>query len=96
MKQAILTIEKGGLGMARTIKARFSHGVIEPLEKVGFSEGEEFTVIVPEASEKPKKKNFRDALKDTAGGWTGLIDCEELKRNIYTDRLVSTRHEVKL
>lgn len=42
--------------MARTIKARFSHGVIEPLEKVEFSEGEEFTVIVPDASEKPKKK----------------------------------------
>lgn len=39
--------------MARTIKARFSHGVIEPLEKVGFLEGEEFTVIVPEM---PKKK----------------------------------------
>lgn len=82
--------------MARTIRARFSHGVIEPLENVEFSEGEEFTVIVPEASEKSKKKNFRDALKDTAGGWVGLIDCEELKRNIYADRLISTRSEVKL
>lgn len=31
--------------MARTISVRFSHGVIKPLEKVEFSEGEEFTVI---------------------------------------------------
>lgn len=48
--------------MARTIRARFSHGVIEPLEKVEFSEGEEFTVIVPEVSEfpeKPKKKELK-------------------------------------
>lgn len=43
--------------MARTIRARFSQGVIEPLEKVEFPEGKEFTVIVPEASEKPKTKN---------------------------------------
>ena len=45
--------------MVRTIRARFSHGVIEPLEKVEFSEGEEFTVIVPEAPEKPKKTEVK-------------------------------------
>ncbi len=82
--------------MARTIRARFSHGVIEPLEKVEFSEGEEFSVIIPAMSKKSKKKCFRDALKDTSGGWAGLIDCEELIKNIYADRLVDTRPEVKL
>lgn len=31
-----------------------------------------------------------------AGGWKDLIDAEELKRNIYADRLISTRPDVKL
>ena len=82
--------------MGRTIRVRFSHGVIKPLEKVEFSEGEEFTVIIQEAPKKPKRKSFRDALKTTAGGWKDLIDAEELKRNIYADRLISTRPGVKL
>ncbi|HHT9137902.1 MAG TPA: antitoxin family protein [Candidatus Wunengus sp. YC60] len=82
--------------MARTIKVRFSHGVIKPLEKVEFSEGEEFTVIIHETPKKPQRKNFRDALKATAGGWKDLLDAEELKRNIYADRLISTRPDVKL
>jgi hypothetical protein len=35
-------------------------------------------------------------LRASAGGWKGLIDAEELKRNIYADRLISTRPEPKL
>lgn len=46
--------------MARTIRVRFSHGVIKPLEKVEFSEGEEFTVIIHEAPKKPKTKKFQN------------------------------------
>ncbi len=82
--------------MARTIRVRFLHGVIKPLEKVEFLEDEEFTVTIHEIHEKHKKrKNFRDALKSTAGGWKDLIDAEVLKRNIYADCLISTRPEVK-
>lgn len=54
--------------MAKTIRVRFSHGVIKPLEKVEFSEGEEFNVTIHETPEKPKRKYFRDALKTTDGG----------------------------
>lgn len=82
--------------MEKTIRARFSHGVIKPLKKVEFPEGEEFTVTIHEIHKKPKKKNFRDALKATAGGWKNLIDAEELKRNIYADRLIDTRPDAKL
>jgi len=32
----------------------------------------------------------------SSGPWSGLIDGEELIRNIYADRLISTRSEVKL
>ncbi len=34
-------------------------------------------------------------LKKTAGRWKGLIDTEKLKRDIYSDRLISTRSKVK-
>jgi hypothetical protein len=37
-----------------------------------------------------------EALRASAGGWKGLIDAEELKRNIYADRLSTTRPEPKL
>lgn len=48
-----------------------------------------------------KKKSQRnlsvpeDVLSATAGAWKDTIDCEELKRRIYEDRL-SSRPEVRL
>ena len=38
----------------------------------------------------------KDSFEKSAGSWAGLIDGEELIRNIYSDRLISTRPEVKL
>jgi len=81
-------------GMAKEFRARFSHGVLEPLETVDLKEGEEVQVIVVE---RPMKgQGMIEALRASAGGWKGLIDAEELKRNIYADRLISTRPEPKL
>jgi len=34
-------------------------------------------------------------LKKTAGSWKGFIDTEKLKRDIYSDRLISIRSKVK-
>lgn len=82
--------------MVKTIKARFFKGVIEPLEKVDIKEGEEITISILESSSGLEKKSFLEALKSTAGGWKDLIDCDELKKNIYNDRLISTRPEVRL
>jgi predicted DNA-binding antitoxin AbrB/MazE fold protein len=79
--------------VSKTVKARFRNGVIEPLEKVELKEGEEFTLTIVRL---PEIKGERDAFKESRGGWKGLIDCEELKRNIYNDRLIHTRAEVKL
>ncbi len=78
--------------MIKTIKARFTKGRIEPLEKVDIAEGEEITVTIEEIP----KKEAGDPLDTTFGGWAETIDCEELKKNIYADRLISTRPEVKL
>ena len=79
--------------MAKEIRARFSKGVIEPLEAVDLKEGEEVRVIIVE---QPKGKGMIEALRASTGGWKDLIDAEELKRNIYADRLLSTRPEPKL
>ena len=73
--------------MTRMIKARFSHGVFEPLEPaVGdlVKEGEEVTIVIETAL----ATSAGDLLKETAGGWRGLIDAEALKAAIYGDRLL--------
>ena len=35
-------------------------------------------------------------LERSAGGWKGTIDADELIKNIYADRLISTRPEPRL
>ena len=79
--------------MSKTIKAKFRNGVIEPLEKVEFKEGEELTLTIVSL---PGIELEKEAFKESRGGWKELIDCEDLKRNIYRNRLVHTRPEVKL
>jgi len=83
---------KGGINMGKTIRAKFSKGVIKPLEKVDIEEGKEITVTITEVPLKPKK----DAFERSAGGWKGTIDAEKLIENIYADRLLSTREEPRL
>lgn len=78
--------------MRTTIKARFSGGVLKPLEEVELKEGEEVTVTILGLS----SKTHAGWLGQTAGGWVGLIDAEELKREIYESRLLSTRTEPRL
>jgi predicted DNA-binding antitoxin AbrB/MazE fold protein len=93
MNIAIRNNRRRGSSMAKEIRARFLHGVLEPLEALDLKEGEEVKVII---TERPTGKGMIEALRASAGGWKGLIDAEELKRNIYTDRLISTRPEPKL
>jgi predicted DNA-binding antitoxin AbrB/MazE fold protein len=78
------------MGEAITIKARFSRGFIEPLEKLEFEEGKEIILTISDISVF-KKKSLVEALRATSGGWKGLVDGEELKKDIYSERLISTR-----
>ena len=81
--------------MVRTIRAKFSRGVFEPLEPAAAGmvrEGEEVFITI---STEPVAM-AGNSIRDTAGGWKDLIDAEALKRNIYADRVVSTRPDVKL
>jgi len=75
----------------KTIRARFSEGIIKPLEKLEIEEGKEIIVTI-------KEKPFRvsDAFERSAGRWKGTIDAEALIENIYADRLISQRSEIKL
>ncbi len=72
--------------MNRTIRARFKAGVLEPLERVELPEGEEVTVTIGEAH-----RQDIEVFRRAAGSWRGKIDAEALIRNIYADRLLSTR-----
>ena len=71
--------------MLDTIKARYSNGVLVPLEPLNFEEGEEVFVTL----DNPEIKSWEErvkASKAAAGGWVGLIDAEALKRDIYRSR----------
>lgn len=79
--------------MSRTIRAKFSNGVIEPLEELGLTEGEEITVII---NVSPKPSGEKNGFESSAGGWKGTVDADKLIKDIYTDRLISTRKAPKL
>ena len=73
--------------MVTTIKARFSNGILKPLEALELSEGEEVAVTIVTLPCSPSS----DWLERTAGGWVGLVDMDKLERDIYESRQLSTR-----
>lgn len=73
--------------MSMTIKARFSGGVLKPLEKLELAEGEEVLVTVA-ASGGSKGGDF---LRRTEGGWLDLVDGDQLKKDIEDSRLAGGR-----
>ena len=78
--------------MGGAIRVRIRDGRLEPLEKVDLPEGKEVTITILDA---PAERDF-EAFRRSAGGWKGTIDAEALIRNIYADRLISTRPEPRL
>jgi predicted DNA-binding antitoxin AbrB/MazE fold protein len=79
--------------MRTKIRARFHKGVLEPLDKVKLREGEEVSLLILTPSE---VSGMQEALAATAGGWAGLVDTDELGRDIYASRLLQTRPEPRL
>ena len=78
--------------MVTTIKARFSNGVLKPLESLSLKEGEEVTLTIIVAAPSAGV----EAIRRTAGGWVGLVDADKLKRDIYESRKISTRPKPEL
>ena len=83
---------EGGEHVSRTIRARVRGGALEPIERVDLPEGAEVTVTIVRVS--PEKTG--DPFERAAGGWRGLIDADVFIRNVYCDRLLSTRPEPRL
>jgi predicted DNA-binding antitoxin AbrB/MazE fold protein len=78
--------------MGGTFRARVSRGLLEPLEPIGLPEGREVTITILDL---PSERDV-EASRRAAGGWRGLVDADTLIRNIYADRLISTRPEPRL
>jgi predicted DNA-binding antitoxin AbrB/MazE fold protein len=75
--------------MGATIRARVKGGVLEPLEKADLPEGKEVLITVMDVVDDPDDAAFLRSK----GGWKDLIDAEKLIRDIYEDRLISTRED---
>lgn len=81
--------------MGKTIKAKYTNGKIEPLEKVDLKEGEEISVTILDISSLRSAKSG-NSFERAAGSWKGSINAEELIANIYRSRLISTRDVPRL
>ena len=74
--------------MIMNVRARFSEGVLTPLEPLDLEEGAGVTVFVEDT---PSPDRAVRALRGTAGAWKGRHDPEEVKRVIYGARLTGSR-----
>lgn len=77
--------------MAKTVRAKYSKGIIEPLEPLWIEEGRELVVTIEEEMIPSALQRFEQA----AGSWAGLIAEEEFLNDIYKARMLP-RNEVKL
>ena len=69
--------------MGREIRARYSEGKIEPLEKVELKEGEEITITIQEERTSAKA---RDSLARAAGAWKDTLDFDAYLKDLYAAR----------
>lgn len=73
--------------MLRTVRARYSGGALRPLEALDLEEGEEVLISFDDLAA-PEALPGGDV---GAGGWAGLVDAEQLKRDIYASRATGSR-----
>ena len=73
------------------VKARYANGVLTPLEPLSLEEGAEVVVSVEAAASVASRL---ESLRESAGGWKGGRDPEELKRAIYEARDSGSRQPV--
>ncbi len=74
--------------MGKEIRARFSRGKIELLEKVELEEGEEIFITVRKA---PSPAEATDAFQRAAGAWKGLVDTDALLKDFKESRKINAR-----
>ena len=74
--------------MIMNVRARYSEGVLTPLEQLDLEEGAGVAVSVEDT---PSPDRAARVLRATAGALKGRHDPEELKRVIYEARLTGSR-----
>ncbi|MEK7395659.1 MAG: antitoxin family protein [Candidatus Poribacteria bacterium] len=80
--------------MLKTIRAKYKHGLFEPLEEVDLEEDSEVNITIDShksMSEEERRKRFLSS----AGKWKDIVD-EKILDEIYEQRRLRTRPEVKL
>ncbi len=78
--------------MIAKIKARYSNGVLTPLEPIELNEGDEVTISVGTRSPLSSEER-REMLRSLVGAWKGRVDGEAMKRQICEARRVGSREE---
>ena len=69
-------------------RARYSRGVLEPLEAIDLEEGAEVSVSIEET---PSADEADTAFRRSAGSWKGNSDPDELIKMIYESRITGSR-----
>lgn len=78
--------------MLKTLRAKYTKGIIKPLEKLHLKEGKEITIVISEPTKQSRKKN---AIEATFGAWKGLMDKEAVKKGLAENRRISRHVQVK-
>ena len=71
------------------VRAKYSRGLLEPLEELDLEEGAEVSLSI---ETEPSQERRLDALRRSAGGWKGHHDDpDELVRMLYESRITGSR-----
>ena len=77
--------------MAKKLRAKFTNGVLTPLDKLDLEEGTEVTVSIDDEPELTTEDRI-EILKSTAGAWEKNSEYwERTKEMLYESRLTGSR-----
>ena len=77
--------------MGKKLRAKFSNGVLTPLDSLDLEEGAEVTVSIDDEPELSLEERI-EILKSTAGAWEKNSEYwDEMKQIIYESRITGSR-----
>ena len=89
-----ITVNRSRRQTRRQIRARFSEGVLRPLEGLNLREGTEVLITVAVRPEILEERRARS--RAAIGAWKGSIDGEKLKQTLYEARVSGSRSQQEL
>ena len=79
--------------MARSVRATYRDGVLEPSEDLDLDDGD---VVVVTISGRRVTEEDLELMRSSFGAWKGKIDAEKLISEIYEARLTGSRNADEL